>query len=304
MMPVRVPFGLSLRSVFTGPISASSSSWQILTKWSPAETWRFLPSLSVIDVWTTSPTAFSRTRATNFFTTSKATSASSRETRMSRSDSSTISWVISVLPARRFFAARKPFVTVSSMGAVYNSGPMGSIFDYRLAALDAERDRFRAFVARHARGLDPDEVVQGALARAAERRADLEAAEDPRAWFFRVLRTTLIDQFRRSRARSQASERLSLEPQEPDVPDDAPARTCRCVHRALSELKPEYQEPLRRVDLGDERISEVAPSLGISANNATVRLHRARKALRAKVEDACGECAAAGCLDCSCAEGV
>ena len=58
----------------------------------------FWPALSVMVVCTTSPMAFSRTRATNFFTTSKATSASSRETRMSRSDSSTSSGVISLLP--------------------------------------------------------------------------------------------------------------------------------------------------------------------------------------------------------------
>ena len=98
MMPVTLPLGLSLSEVSTGPIRASSSSWQILTKWSPGETLSFLPVLSVMVVCTTSPIAFSRTRATNFFTTSKATSASSSETRMSRSDSSTSSGVISVLP--------------------------------------------------------------------------------------------------------------------------------------------------------------------------------------------------------------
>ena len=75
-------------------------------------------------VSTVAPTAFSRTRATKDFTTSKATSASSSETRMSRSDSSTSSGVISCFPASRFLAARKPLVTVSSIGGrVFNTGP-------------------------------------------------------------------------------------------------------------------------------------------------------------------------------------
>ncbi len=122
MMPASWPLAFSLSEVSTGPIRASSSSWQTFTKWSPGVTFIFLPSLVVIEVSTTAPIAFSRTLATNFFTTSKATSPSSSATRMSRSDSSTSSGVISALPARRFFAARKPFATVSSMGGLIAAG--------------------------------------------------------------------------------------------------------------------------------------------------------------------------------------
>src|SRR5262249_48689715 len=121
---VTPPLGLNFSDVSTGPMRASSSSWQTLMKWSPAEILCFRPCLSVMVVWTVEPTAFSRTRATKDFTTSKATSASRSETRMSRSDSSTSSGVISCFPARRFLAARKPLVTVSSMGGnVFNTGP-------------------------------------------------------------------------------------------------------------------------------------------------------------------------------------
>src|SRR3954469_7620032 len=116
MIPDTWPLGLSLSLVSAGPIRASSSSWQILTKWSDGLTRIRRPFLSTMVVFTTSPAAFSRTLATNFLTTSNATSASSRETRMSRSDSSTSSGVISVFPWSLFFAARKPLLTVSSMG--------------------------------------------------------------------------------------------------------------------------------------------------------------------------------------------
>src|SRR5690606_28171861 len=116
MMPLTWPLGLSAREVSTGPMRASSSSWQILTNQSPAETLRFLPAASEASSCTTSPMDFSRTRATNFLTTSNATSASSSETRMSLRDASTISSVISAFPASRFLAARNPLVTVSSMG--------------------------------------------------------------------------------------------------------------------------------------------------------------------------------------------
>ncbi|MGZ7100373.1 MAG: RNA polymerase sigma factor, partial [Candidatus Angelobacter sp.] len=38
----------------------------------------------------------------------------------------------------------------------------------------------------------------------------------------------------------------------------------------------------------------------ITAENAAVRVHRARKALRRQVELPCGTCAEHGCLDCHC----
>src|SRR6266511_3988788 len=108
------PVDTSRSEVSTGPMRASSSSWQILTKWSCGVT-RTTPRPVFTFVSTTSPIAFSRTRATNRFTTSKETSASRRDTRMSRRASSTTSGVISVRPFSLLRAALKPLETVSSM---------------------------------------------------------------------------------------------------------------------------------------------------------------------------------------------
>jgi DNA-directed RNA polymerase specialized sigma24 family protein len=69
-------------------------------------------------------------------------------------------------------------------------------------------------------------------------------------------------------------------------------------------LQPAYEEILRRVDLGGMRPVDFAAEAGISPNNAMVRLHRARKALRARLAEACGTCAEHGCLDCRCGRGA
>ena len=66
---------------------------------------------------------------------------------------------------------------------------------------------------------------------------------------------------------------------------------CACMTRLLPTLKPEYAEMIRRVDLQDTPLSEVASSLSITPNNATVRLHRARQALKLRLERSCGTCA-------------
>ncbi|HZH03129.1 MAG TPA: sigma factor-like helix-turn-helix DNA-binding protein, partial [Myxococcaceae bacterium] len=68
----------------------------------------------------------------------------------------------------------------------------------------------------------------------------------------------------------------------------------------LPGLKPEYAQMVRQVDLENRPLADVAVELGVTSNNATVRLHRARQALKKQLQRCCGSCAAHGCLDCSC----
>lgn len=68
----------------------------------------------------------------------------------------------------------------------------------------------------------------------------------------------------------------------------------------LPNLKSEYAEVLQRADLEELPIGQVAAELDITPNNATVRLHRARQALKRELKRCCGTCAAHGCLDCTC----
>jgi RNA polymerase sigma-70 factor (ECF subfamily) len=75
---------------------------------------------------------------------------------------------------------------------------------------------------------------------------------------------------------------------------------CHCVSGLLETLKPEYREALRIVDLEEGKLKDLAQQSGITAENAAVRVHRARAALRRRIEQACGTCSVHGCLDCSC----
>lgn len=62
----------------------------------------------------------------------------------------------------------------------------------------------------------------------------------------------------------------------------------------------ENAEMLRRVDIEEKPLPGVAEALGITVNNATVRLHRARKALREQLQAFCGTDSMRACLDCAC----
>jgi RNA polymerase sigma-70 factor (ECF subfamily) len=69
----------------------------------------------------------------------------------------------------------------------------------------------------------------------------------------------------------------------------------------LQTLKPDYADVLRRVDLLEQSRGEVAATLGITVNNLTIRLYRARQALRRALALTCETCPIHGYLDCGCA---
>jgi RNA polymerase sigma-70 factor (ECF subfamily) len=171
-----------------------------------------------------------------------------------------------------------------------------------LAPLLAQRPRFVAFVRRQvADDAAAEDIVQGAFARAAATPA-LHEPGHATGWFYRVLRNAIVDHYRRRSASAHALENLERE----SAIDCAPARrpVCDCVFKVLPGLREEYQTILRAVEIDGRAVEEVARQLGITANNASVRLHRARNSLRERLDDFCRNCCADetvdACRDCYC----
>lgn len=168
------------------------------------------------------------------------------------------------------------------------------------AVLLAHHARFLAFLERRLGSrADAEDLLQAAWARALEKGAPEAGEEGLVAWFFRVLRNALVDRARRGQAEARGAERLSRELEEAGEPELGQA-VCACLHDLLPSLGPGQAAVVRAVDLEGRRIAEVASAEGITANAATVRLHRARQALKRQLARACGACAAHGCLDCHC----
>jgi len=145
-----------------------------------------------------------------------------------------------------------------------------------------------------------EDILQAAFARGLERGAGVDD-EKVVAWFYRVLRNAVIDHYRQRSTSARTMEAWGKEFTESQQPDAAlHQEICECVSGLLAELKPEYREALQVVDIDDGKLSDLAEHSGITAENAAVRVHRARKALRKRVEEACGTCAEHGCFDCQC----
>lgn len=167
----------------------------------------------------------------------------------------------------------------------------------------ASRERFLAFLRKRVDSAETaEDILQSAFARGIERGGDLRDDESAVAWFYRVLRHAVIDHYRTTAAQTRLHERVAREIETVEIPEgDLRNEVCGCLRPALQELKPEYREALELVDIGGIAVRDYAVRAAITPNNAAVRVHRARAALRKQVVAACGVCATHGCVDCRCA---
>lgn len=172
-----------------------------------------------------------------------------------------------------------------------------------VGTLVAHHRQFLAFVERRvgSRAVAED-LLQEAFVKALERGGELRDGESAVAWFYRVLRNALVDHYRRGGAETRALEWASgtTDAAEPGPSDELYAEACRCIGLLVDTLKPEYATAIRRLELDGATLADYAREAGITANNAAVRAHRAREALRRQVVRSCGTCLTHGCLDCSC----
>lgn len=167
------------------------------------------------------------------------------------------------------------------------------------------RRAFLNFVRSSVRDLDDaEELLQRASLKIINGADGLRNAERAEAWIYRILRNEIADYFRRRAVQSRRVAEFSPEALSESVPSQPSyqAEFCPCAMKELPNLHPNYSEALKSVDMNGEAIMAHAKRKGISVNSATVRLHRARKSLRSRLETRCGTCAGAGCFDCRCGQ--
>lgn len=150
-----------------------------------------------------------------------------------------------------------------------------------------------------------EDLLQQSIIRAVQSHHTVRNEESVVAWFYQILRHTLVDYYRSKGAEARRNEAFlqelsaSGDDKEPLI-DEVKSTACTCLYRLLPALHSNYAELIQRIDLDEESPKRVAEELKISQSNLTVRLHRARQALRASLEQSCGICSKHGCLNCTC----
>lgn len=172
--------------------------------------------------------------------------------------------------------------------------------DALAARLMAHRETFKAFLtSRVGNAADAEDLLQNGLVKALGHAAEIKDGEKLVPWFYQLLRHAIVDHHRSRTAAARRDDRWAAEAATLAAPDaEAERQLCRCLEQLLPTLKPQHAELLRRVELEGEPVAGAAAALGLTPNHASVALHRARAALRAKFTRFCGDCR---CLDlCDC----
>jgi RNA polymerase sigma-70 factor (ECF subfamily) len=175
-----------------------------------------------------------------------------------------------------------------------------------LQQLLAHESDFRVFVRRRlSDGAMAEDVLQESLMRAVERQHTLQQRENVVGWFYHILRNAIVDVYRSRATESKKTgtflqELIAAGEDKTPALDELRPTVCACLQRLLPNIRPAYAELLQRVDLKGQSVAAVAQELQVTPNNLTVRLHRARQALRTSLEKSCGLCTKHGCLNCTC----
>jgi len=168
----------------------------------------------------------------------------------------------------------------------------------------SQRKQFLRFLQHRVESVaTAEDILQSAYLRAMQQTSAMRSDESAAAWFYRILRNAVIDHYRHRSAQDRllegwANELLS----QPELtPEPGTERlVCECLGEAVQHLRPAYSDILNSVDLAERPLDAFAESAGITSGNATVRLHRARQALRKSLIAICGACSRHGCMDCTC----
>ncbi len=147
---------------------------------------------------------------------------------------------------------------------------------------------------------DPElavDAVQDSLLKALKRANQIRDEKNVKAWFYSILRRTIIDLYRKHDVRERLAAQMD---QVAGWSEEDELAVCNCMNQLIPTLRPQYATVLQRVDLDGEAPESVAATLGITTNNLNVRLHRARKQLKRRLLQTCGMCAKHGCLNCTC----
>lgn len=157
-----------------------------------------------------------------------------------------------------------------------------SQFDALVRALSPELYRYAMGLCRN-----PDtaqDLVQETFLRAWRSQKTLRDVKAARAWLYTILRNENARLYERQRP--EVRDPASL----PPVPTNGYDTSTEAfvLRRALQDLDLQYREPLLLQIIGGFSSAEIGEMLSLNTNTVLTRLFRARKALRAAMEEPSG----------------
>lgn len=154
------------------------------------------------------------------------------------------------------------------------------------------RRRLVASLTRLVGRADAEDVANETLLRALDAVDGFRGGASLSTWLHRIGVNLAYDMLRRQTEGPILPPGCGLDVPEASIEDVASEamerqQTAGCVQYLLSRLPPQQRQVLIRADILDQTALEIAQETGITQSNAKIRLHRARRALRAELEAHC-----------------
>ncbi len=168
------------------------------------------------------------------------------------------------------------------------------------ALIESHQDMFR-FLSRKLRNdADAKDVLQEFYVKALSRFDDLKDEDRLRGWLSQILRSVIADHFRALSRTDKALESYAAEAALLFDDEEIDFVICSCLYKMLPTIHPDYADLIWRADLIGEDRAIIAQVLGLSENALRVKLHRARRAMRRRLEQTCLTCIEHGYFQCAC----
>ncbi|RYZ00806.1 MAG: sigma-70 family RNA polymerase sigma factor [Chitinophagaceae bacterium] len=156
-------------------------------------------------------------------------------------------------------------------------------------------ERYQGFVftivLRYVKGReDAEEVAQDVFVKAYRSLADFKGTSKFSTWLYTVATTSALTWLRKKRVELQSLDNEALFARAENIDGGLSANgieqksRAQLVNAAIRLLAPDDAQILTLFYKGEQSLDEIALIMGITANNAKVKLHRARTRLREKME--------------------
>lgn len=168
------------------------------------------------------------------------------------------------------------------------------------ALTESHQDLYRFLKRKIGNDADARDVLQDFYVKALTRFSDLKDEDRLRGWLSQVLRSTIADHFRDRKRTSDLLASYAANAELLFGEEELDFVICACLYKMLPTLSPGYADLIWRADLIGEERSAIAEDLGLSEAALRVKLHRARRAMRERLEQTCHTCLEHGYFQCAC----
>ncbi len=141
---------------------------------------------------------------------------------------------------------------------------------------------------------EADDLTQETFLRAYRQRDSLRDANAVAAWLYKIATNVCLDRLRQSARRASLESDLDLDAVGASDPDELSLQQSleqgemtTCVQQYLADLPDAYRAVILLRAMHDLTALEIAETLGVSLATVKVRLHRARRRLRASMKTGC-----------------